>query len=57
MLDFKEVKSAALSACPGLLHNWFPLGRVDGKEFCIGSLEGEKGQSLRFNFQKGTGIP
>lgn len=52
-LDWEGVGRAALSACPGLLHRWFPAGRVNGREFVVGNLRGEKGDSLSINIDTG----
>lgn len=45
--DFDAVNAAALASLDSLLAQWFPNGVVDGAEFCIGSLSGEAGKSLR----------
>ncbi|MES2126670.1 MAG: VapE domain-containing protein [Pseudomonadota bacterium] len=45
--DFENVGRAALDAIDTLLAAWFPQGVVAGAEFCIGSRDGEAGQSLR----------
>ncbi len=52
-LDWEGVGRAALSACPGLLHRWFPAGRINGREFVVGNLRGEKGDSLSINIDTG----
>lgn len=45
--DFSTVGRAALNSIESLLTDWFPQGRKEGVEFCIGSRSGEAGQSLR----------
>lgn len=45
--DFSIVGRAALNSIESLLADWFPNGRREGAEFCIGSRSGEAGQSLR----------
>jgi hypothetical protein len=45
-IDFKEVEAKALPRLDGVLRQLFPNGRRDGSEFRIGSLAGEKGDSL-----------
>lgn len=45
-IDFKEVEAEALPRLDGVLCQLFPNGRRDGHEFRIGSLVGEKGNSL-----------
>lgn len=45
--DFSSVGRAALNSIHSLLNEWFPDGKIEGAEFCIGSRAGESGQSLR----------
>lgn len=45
--DFGTVGRAALDSIETLLFDWFPNGRKEVAEFCIGSRSGEAGQSLR----------
>jgi putative DNA primase/helicase len=45
--DFGTVGRAALDSIHALLSKWFPAGVANGGEFCIGSSDGEAGQSLR----------
>ncbi|MDY0965411.1 VapE domain-containing protein [Massilia sp. CFBP9026] len=45
--DFIAVGRAALNQIETLLAEWFPNGVREGHEFCIGSRDGEAGQSLR----------
>lgn len=45
--DFVNVGRAALNLIETLLAEWFPQGRREGHEFCVGSINGEAGQSLR----------
>ncbi|MET3431450.1 putative P-loop ATPase [Herbaspirillum seropedicae] len=49
--DFDSVKRAAVAAIDQLLFDWFPNGVVEGSEFCVGSLSGEAGQSLRVHLK------
>lgn len=42
-----EVKAAMLARLPEVLRHLFPYGRQMKREFQIGSLQGEKGQSLK----------
>lgn len=49
--DFSKVGRAALDSIHSLLQDWFPNGRAEGIEFCIGSRAGEAGQSLRVRLQ------
>jgi putative DNA primase/helicase len=36
-----------------LLFRWFPDGRIEGREFLIGNLVGERGRSLKINLETG----
>lgn len=54
-IDFDGLKSALLDQAETLLPRWFPNGVLRGNEFHLGSINGEKGQSLRFNIKKGYG--
>ncbi|MGF7163499.1 hypothetical protein FHS85_005168 [Rhodoligotrophos appendicifer] len=53
-MNFEAIGAAALAAYPGLLRQWFPGGRVYGHEFKVGSLQGEKGESLSINITTGA---
>lgn len=44
---------AALAASPELLKNWFPRGRVVGREFLVGNLRGDPGDSPKVNLASG----
>lgn len=46
-----EIKAAMLARLPEVLRYLFPNGRKLKREFQIGSLQGEKGQSLRISMQ------
>lgn len=52
--DFAKINAAALAACPGLLESWFPAGRLQGREFCVGNLQGDAGESLKINVGSGV---
>ena len=52
-IPFDEINAAALAAYPGLLHGWFPAGRVAGHEFLVGDLRGSPGKSLSINVDTG----
>lgn len=52
-IDFDRINTAALSSSIGLLQEWFPAGRMRGREFTIGSLQGEQGDSLSINVDTG----
>ena len=46
---FDDVNTAALAAYPGMLSQLFPKGHLCGREFCVGNLQGEPGESLGVN--------
>lgn len=45
--DFDKVAQAAVSQIGELLKDWFSNGVTEGNEFCVGSISGEAGRSLR----------
>lgn len=53
-LDFKGLANTLLADARGLLQNWFPEGKMMGKEFCVGDLRGGSGDSLRINMNTGV---
>ena len=52
-IDFHSINQAALNACPGLVSDWFINGVIEGREFCVGSIAGEPGHSLKINLNTG----
>jgi hypothetical protein len=52
-IPFKQIKSAALAQALRLLQEWFPLGRLVGKEFKVGNIQGDAGASLSVNLTNG----
>jgi putative DNA primase/helicase len=52
-VDIKAVAAAALPVLPALCQRWLPGGRLEGKEWTVGSLRGEPGRSLRVNVRSG----
>jgi putative DNA primase/helicase len=53
-IDFAGLKAASLSSAESVLLHLFPAGKRDGREFRIGSLQGEPGTSLSVNLQSGV---
>ena len=53
-LPFDAINAAALAALPALLQRWLPNGRREGREYCVGSLAGEPGKSLKINLHTGV---
>jgi putative DNA primase/helicase len=52
-LDFSAVNAAAVSALPAVVVQWLPNGHREGHEWCVGSLRGEAGRSLKINLRTG----
>ena len=52
-IPFEYIRGAALAQAGRLLQDWFPHGRVTGREFKIGSIRGEPGSSLSVNLDTG----
>jgi hypothetical protein len=52
-IPFKEINSAALTQSQALLREWFPAGRLKGREFVVGNLYGDVGESLSVNVDTG----
>jgi 5S rRNA maturation endonuclease (ribonuclease M5) len=56
MISFEPVKDALRSrGLVKVLAEWFPRGHIVGREFCVGNLAGDPGDSLKFNLDKGCG--
>jgi putative DNA primase/helicase len=53
-IDFSAINSALLSDLLLHLREWLPNGRRMGGEYCVGSLAGEPGTSLKINIAKGV---
>jgi putative DNA primase/helicase len=51
--DFKTIAAQLLARSREILPKWFPDGRVRGREFVIGNLAGEPGESLSINLDTG----
>ncbi|PRC94331.1 hypothetical protein [Solimicrobium silvestre] len=45
--DVEKVGQAALASIELLAADWFPNGVREGREWCIGSREGEAGRSMK----------
>ena len=54
-IDYETINAQALAAYPELLKRWFPAGRVAGREFMAGNLQGAPGDSLKINIDTGIG--
>jgi 5S rRNA maturation endonuclease (ribonuclease M5) len=51
-VDFAAVEARLAASPETTLFRWFPAGVVISGEFCIGSLKGEAGKSLKFHLTK-----
>ncbi len=52
-IPFDAIQAAALTQAEYLLRGWLPAGRMVGKEFKIGNLQGDPGKSLSINVATG----
>lgn len=52
--DFNGLSAQLLATAESTLKTWFPSGRKRGKEFVIGSLAGDAGDSLSVNIKTGV---
>ena len=52
-IDFDLIKTRSLDSLEAILTHWFPNGKKAGREFQLGSLAGEAGQSLKIHLNGG----
>lgn len=52
-VDFKQLADDLLRDAKNVLDRWFPQGKFRGKEFLIGNLSGDVGESLSINWKTG----
>jgi hypothetical protein len=52
-IAFEVLAAHLLADISGILQIWLPNGRRQGREWCVGSLQGERGQSLQINIDSG----
>jgi KaiC/GvpD/RAD55 family RecA-like ATPase len=52
-IPFDEIRDVALAQIEQLLLEWFPAGRIKGREFEVGDLQGDVGKSLKVNLNTG----
>ena len=52
-INFKAIADRLLADAPRHLHEWLPGGKLKGREFVAGSLQGESGHSLSINIDTG----
>ena len=53
-LDFAAINNTLLSNYQSTLQQWFPNGQRIGADWCVGSLSGEAGKSLKIHVTKGV---
>jgi putative DNA primase/helicase len=53
-MNFKDISAAALPRLESLLREWLPQGKLQGREYKVGSLTGEPGRSLSINVDTGV---
>lgn len=54
-IDFASVNAHLIARAQQFLADMFPAGKVKGREFCIGDIRGEPGESLKINLVTGIG--
>jgi len=52
-INFEALATHLLASGDILLQNWFPAGKKQGREFMVGNLSGEPGESLSINLKTG----
>lgn len=52
-IDFKAIAATALSRARNLLPQWLPAGRIQGREFVCGNINGDSGRSFSVNLDTG----
>jgi hypothetical protein len=54
VIDFAFIAASALDNAETLLCEFFPRGRRQGREFCVGNIDGDAGSSLKANLDTGA---
>lgn len=54
-IDFSALAAKLLADAPALLSQWLPAGKLNGREYKCGNLQGDAGQSLSINIDTGIG--
>jgi putative DNA primase/helicase len=52
-IDFKALNALLLGDAEGVLSSWFPAGKVRGRDFVMGNIRGDDGDSLTVNLETG----
>jgi putative DNA primase/helicase len=53
-MDFPSLSSELLARSEALCHEWFPAGKKRGREYVVGDLQGNAGESLSINLKTGV---
>jgi hypothetical protein len=56
-IQWDAIQAASLAHASRLLPELFPYGKFAGREFQVGSLQGEAGKSLSINTTTGRMLP
>jgi AAA domain len=51
--QFDELKAVLLRRAEDVCHHLYPNGRKEGPEWCVGSVNGDKGHSFKINLKTG----
>jgi len=54
LMDFNLLDQALLAQADALLPMWLPNGVQRGREWCVGNINGDPGESLKINMQTGV---
>lgn len=55
-MDYERINNSLLSGYLATLQQWLPNGRKIGPNWCVGSLTGEAGESLKIHVRKGIWV-
>lgn len=53
-MDFAEINNRLLASAEQVLHEWLPAGKRRGREWVVGNLRGDPGESLSINMDTGV---
>jgi len=53
-IEFERINQQLLANYLATLQQWLPNGQKLGAEWCVGSLNGERGKSLKIHVRKGV---
>jgi putative DNA primase/helicase len=53
-IDFKKLNESLNARAVELLNEWYPNGKLKGREYTVGSVDGESGKSLSINVETGV---